>query len=82
MVRIAISSHPILRFAGLRFAAPGYAQNDAQFKRRSSVHEQVPNTNIKIICPEVGEKLLYAEPGRFMNFPPTPTSTYFRISFQ
>jgi hypothetical protein len=42
--------------------------------KATRVHEQVPNTNIKFICPEFKEKLLYAEPECFMNFRPTPTS--------
>jgi hypothetical protein len=29
-------------------------------ERDKSVHEQVPNTNIKFICPEFKEKMLYA----------------------
>jgi hypothetical protein len=45
------------------------------------VHEQVPNTNIKFICPGFKEKVLYAEPNLFMNFGPTPTQSYFDISF-
>jgi hypothetical protein len=49
-----------------------YAQNDGRFKERTLVHEQVPNTNIKFICPEFKEKMLLREGRRSMNFPPTP----------
>jgi hypothetical protein len=72
---------PLLRKEGRDSASlrPANAQNDGQFKRGVSVHEQVPNTNIKFICPEFKEKMLYAEPVQFMNFGPTPTSSSYGI---
>jgi hypothetical protein len=47
-----------------------------------SVHEQVPNTNIKFICPQFREKLLYTEGRQSMNSGPAPTSTSFMVPFR
>jgi hypothetical protein len=47
--------------------------------RKRAVHEEVPNTNIKIICPLFRKKMLYAEGCWFMNFGPTPTSSLFIV---
>jgi hypothetical protein len=54
---------------------------ETELERKTTIHEQVPNTNIKFICPEFKEKMLYAESRRFMNFGPTPTSTSFGFCF-
>jgi hypothetical protein len=49
------------------------AVNSFSMKGRD-IHEQVPNTNIKFICPEFKEKILFKKGRWFMNFGPTPTS--------
>jgi hypothetical protein len=53
---------------------------NAFLANKSDVHEQVPNTNIKFICSEVREKMLFREGRLFMNFGPTPTSKLFVLN--
>jgi hypothetical protein len=45
------------------------------------VHEQVPNTNIKFICPVFREKMLYTEGRQSMSSGPMPTSTSLSFCF-
>jgi hypothetical protein len=76
VLKIEEMPFPIRLFAAFVLPSDGQTvlRMTVDLRRGISVHEQVPNTNIKFICPEFKEKLLYAEPECFMNFRPTPTS--------
>jgi hypothetical protein len=72
-------------FVPIRFSAspdsaslrPALLRMTINLRGGRSVHEQVPNTNIKFICPQFKEKKLYTESRRFMNFPPHQHQEYF-----